>query len=96
MDGHLAPLLWAALGCMLARTILRDVIDRDTTQAMRAATVQRTPKRKRAARKCQINVRLSAEEQRDLERVAEHESRTAADTVRVLIKRAAAALPTDP
>jgi hypothetical protein len=61
---------------------------------MAATTVQQAqPKRKRSARRGQINVRLSVEEQRDLDRVAEHESRTAADTVRILIKRAAAALP---
>lgn len=41
----------------------------------------------------QVNVRLSAEERKALEKLAEKERRTPSDTVRVLIMRAAQGTP---
>jgi len=40
----------------------------------------------------QLNVRLNADERRTLDRLAEDEHRTPADTIRILIVRAGAAL----
>ena len=49
----------------------------------------------RSARSAQVNVRLSAEERRILDRLAKHEHRTPADTVRILILRAGEARDND-
>ena len=42
-----------------------------------------------------MNVRLNTEERRILDKLAKHERRTPADTVRILIVRAGAALRND-
>jgi len=47
---------------------------------------------KKETRERQFNVRLNTNEKRDLDRVADVEVRTPADTIRILIKRAADAL----
>jgi hypothetical protein len=49
----------------------------------------------RSARSAQVNVRLNTEERRILDKLAKHERRTPADTVRILIVRAGAALRND-